>query len=237
MPRSSSESATRTSRTKPAPSSSRCSHTAASGRPMLGSPIARRPSRTSRSTSRIRRRASRPSPPPTSGSRANTAPAPRYSSPATASPAGADRETKAAPPTAPTNEALIPATEEIAFAVTSSCGRTVRGSEAPLAARTSRDVDSSRSTATNAPASHWPATMATAARTRAARTHDMTTRTRRRDHRSITTPANGPTRLNGRRVTASTDVMRAGVAPGPTSKTMNCAKEIWASPSAAWPRH
>ncbi len=156
---------------------------------------------------------------------------------ATTNPAGAEYPTNTAPPTAPTKAALMPATDEIAFAVTRSWGRTVRGSAAPFAARTNREVDRSRTTPTKAAASQRRTTVATAASVKAARTHDMTSRTPRRDHRSITTPAKGPTRLNGSNVTARMDVIRAGVAPGPTSNTMNCANEIWARPSAAWPRH
>jgi hypothetical protein len=70
-----------------------------------------------------------------------------------------------------------------------------------------------------------------------ARSIDTMISVRRRSHRSINTPAAGPTRLNGSRVTASTAAIRAGVAPRATSNNKNCAKVICANPPASCPKH
>src|SRR5690606_10654710 len=205
---------------------------------MAVSPAARRrPSVNSASSARRRDSSGAATPPPRSGSRVNTAAAARYRAAAIRNPAAVEWPTNSDPPTAPTKLALIPASADTALPVTSASRGTVRGSAAPLAASTNRDDDSSNRTPRNAAGLDSVTTVPIAATASSARSSDTTISVRRRSHRSINTPANGPTRLNRSSVTASTAAIRAGVAPCSTSNSTNCAKVIWARPSANWPRH
>src|SRR5262249_38366223 len=136
------------------------------------------------------------SPPPIGGSRRNAAPASRYPPAAAPKPAGTDQETNVEPSTAPVNAATMPITADVALAVTSSVGATVRGSTAPLAASTKREEASSTSTPAYASSSDRVSATSTAATAIPARNQEVTTRVARRGQRSISTPANGPTRVN-----------------------------------------
>ena len=116
-----------------------------------------------------------------------------------------------------------------------SAGRaaTVRGSTAPFAASTNLENDSINSTAAYASGSDRVIAIPTPSPANAARHPDRAISVRRRSHRSMNTPANGPTTLYGSSVAARTPAMRPGVAPRPISKTASCANAIWASPSPA----
>ena len=119
----------------------------------------------------------------------------------------------------PTPKAPVPTVGVMALAVTSRERSSVFGSDAPSPARMKRLTVSAARTRTYSPISDGPPKSPPLARTSTATATASTTRTRLlssstrwRGHRSSSTPANGPTRVNGSTVADSAPATSGAVA-------------------------